>query len=99
LQGEKPPRADAIIAIVSSWPEFLNWAHTLLVAGGVDPNTLSLRDAQEKGWERGLESTDIVITDSLIARRLPDGCAARIFRVVSDSSAAELRAHVEQFFR
>jgi|SRR5688572_17801165 len=99
LRGEKPPRADALIAIISSWPEFLNWSHTMLVAAGVDPNALSIRDAREKGWERGLGSTTLVITDSLVARQLPEGCASRVFKVVSDSSVAELRAHVEQFFR
>jgi GntR family transcriptional regulator len=99
LQGEQPPRADELIAIVSAWPEFLNWSHTLLVAAGVDPNTLSFHDAREKGWQRGLCSTALVITDSLIARQLPDGCRrSRVFRVVSDSSIAELRAHVKQFF-
>jgi DNA-binding transcriptional regulator YhcF (GntR family) len=99
LKGEKAPRADALIAIVSSWPEFLNLSHTMLVAAGVDPNALSVRDAREEGWERGLGSTALVITDSLIARDLPDGCASRVFRVVSDSSVAELRANVEQFFQ
>lgn len=99
LKGEKLPRADALIAIVSRWPEFLNWSHTMLVAAGVDPNALSVRDAREKGWERGLASTAVVITDSLIACQLPDGCASRVFRVISDSSVDELRAHVEQFFR
>jgi hypothetical protein len=99
LQGEKPPPADALIAIVSCWPEFLRWSHTILVAAGVDPNALNFRDAREKGWEKGLRSTAFVITDSLMARHLPAGCDARVFRVVSDSSIAELRAYVEQFFR
>ncbi|HEV7472738.1 MAG TPA: GntR family transcriptional regulator [Pyrinomonadaceae bacterium] len=98
LRGEKLPPPDALIAIVSSWPEFLRWSHTMLVAGGVDPNALSFRDAREPGWEKGLRSTTFVITDSLTARQLPAGCTARVFRVVSDSSIAELRAHVEQFF-
>jgi len=99
LKGEKLPRPDALIAIVSRWPEFLNWSHTMLVAAGVDPNALSVRDAREEGWERGLASTAVVITDSLIARQLPDGCPSRVFRVISDSSVDELLAHVEQFFR
>jgi hypothetical protein len=98
LQGEKQPPADALIAIASCWPEFLSWSHTLLVAAGVDPNALSFRDAREEGWQKGLGATAFVITDSLTARHLPEGCNTRIFRVVSDCSVAELRAHVEQFF-
>jgi DNA-binding transcriptional regulator YhcF (GntR family) len=99
LQGEKLPPADALIAIVSRWPEFLRWAHTILVAAGIDPSALSFRDARETDWERGLQATAFVISDSLMARHLPAGCTARVFRVVSDSSIAELRAYVEQFFR
>ncbi len=98
LRGEKLPSADALIAIASCWPEFLSWSHTLLVAAGIDPNALTIRDARQEGWERGLSSTAFVITDSLTVRNLPEGCSARVFRVVSDSSVAELRAHVEQFF-
>lgn len=97
LQGEKPPPADALIAIVSCWPEFLSWSHTLLVAAGVDPNALTFRDAREDGWERGLGSTAFVITDSLTARYLPRGCASRVFRVVSDSSVAELPAPARDY--
>jgi hypothetical protein len=70
----------------------------MLIAAGVDHNALSLRDAREPGWEKGLRSTAFVITDSLMSPQLPTGCAGRIFRVVSDASIAELRAHVEQFF-
>ena len=41
----------------------------------------------------------VVITDSLMARRPSRRLRPACFRVVSDSSIAELRAHVEQFFR
>jgi len=99
LRGEKYPPPDALIAIVSSWPEFLSWSHTMMIAAGVDPNVLSLRDARKKGWDRGFGSTDLIITDSLNVRKLPKGCTARVFRVVSDSSIAELQAHVRQFFK
>jgi hypothetical protein len=99
LLGEKTPPVDALIAIVSCWPEFLRWTHTILVAAGIDPNALSLRDAREPGWEKGLRSATFVITDSLMSPRLPADCKARVFRVVSDTSIAELRAYVEEFFR
>ncbi len=99
LRGEKLPPPAALIAIVSCWPEFLRWSHTMLVAAGVDPNALSFRDAREKGWQKGLRSAAFVITDSLMARQLPPGCVARVFCVVSDSSIAELQAYVEQFFK
>ena len=99
LRGEKAPPADALIAIVSCWPTFLRWSHTMLIAAGVDPNALSVRDAREKGWEKGLRSMTFVITDSLMASQLPEGCASRVFRVVSDPSVTELRAYVDEFFK
>jgi GntR family transcriptional regulator len=99
LLGETPPPVDALIAIVSRWPDFLRWSHTILVAAGVDPKALTFRDAREKGWEKGLRATAFVITDSVMAHHLPAGCRARVFRVVSDFSLAELRAHVKQFFK
>lgn len=99
LRGEKQPPPDALIAIVSRWPEFLRWSHTILVAAGLDPNALSFRDARQRGWEKGLRSTTLVITDSLVGRQLPAGVTPRVFRIVSDSSRDELRAFVERFFK
>ena len=54
LQGQTRPAADALIAVVSRWPEFLRWARAILVAAGLDPDSLSFRDARERGWQRGL---------------------------------------------
>ena len=99
MRGEKPPPPDAIIAIVSRWAEFLHWSQTILIADGVDPDALTLRDARVRGWEKGLRSATVVITDSLMASRLPRGVAARVFRIISDSSLAELNAYVEQSFK
>ena len=33
FRGETKPSREALVAIVSRWPEFLRWARTLLVAG------------------------------------------------------------------
>ena len=98
LRGEKLPSRDVLIGIVSRWPEFLRWSRIMLVAAGLDADALNFRDAREKGWQKGLSSTQFVITDSQMAARLPPGCTARVFRIISDSSIAELRAYVELFF-
>jgi DNA-binding transcriptional regulator YhcF (GntR family) len=98
LKGEKQPPPDALIAIVSRWPEFLRWSYMILVAAGLDPDALSFRDAREPGWQNGLRSSALVITDSLVARQLPKGPKTRVFRIVSDSSLDDLRAFVERFF-
>jgi DNA-binding transcriptional regulator YhcF (GntR family) len=99
MKGQKPPPRDALIAVVSRWPEFLRWSRTMLVAAGLDPDALSFRDACERGWEKGLRSSAFVITDSVMASRLPAGCAARVFRLISDSSIRELGDYVERFFK
>ena len=97
LKGQTRPPADALIAVVSRWPEFLRWARTILVAAGLDPDSLSLRDARERGWQKGLKSAALVITDALTASALPAGCVMRRFNVLSDSSLDELRGLAQQF--
>jgi GntR family transcriptional regulator len=99
MHGEKVPPLDALIGIVSCWPEFLRRARTILVAAGLNPDALSFRDASEPGWQRGLRSTALVITDSKMAGKIPDGCAVRVFEIISEASIAELRDYVDLFFK
>jgi len=91
LQGQTRPAADALIGVASSSPEILRRIRTILAAAGLDPDGLAFRDARETGWRRGLNACQFVITDVVTARRLPGNCTARVFRVVSDDSIAELR--------
>jgi DNA-binding transcriptional regulator YhcF (GntR family) len=94
IQGKEPPPPDALVAVVSRWPEFLRWARTMLVAAGIDPTALNFRDARERGWQRGLRSSAFVITDALTATHVPLGCDVRVFRIIADSSLEELRSLV-----
>lgn len=96
MQGREPPPPDALVAVVSHWPEFLRWARTMLVAAGIDPAALNFRDARRDGWQRGLRSSAFVITDTLTATLLPKGCDIRIFRIIADSSLDELRNFIKQ---
>ena len=98
MRGQTRPPADALVAIVSRWPEFLRWARTMLVAAGLDADALSFRDARERGWEKGLRSATFVITDSLMAPRIPAGCEVKVFRVLAQSSLQDIREHAERFF-
>jgi len=97
LLGQTRPATGALVAIVSRWPEFLRWARAILVAAGLDPDALSFRDARERGWQRGLKSAALVVTDSLMFRKLPDSCKVLLFKILSDSSLDELRRLAEDF--
>ena len=90
LQGQKPPPPDALVAVVSRWPEFLKWSRAVLIAAGLDADALDFRDAREPGWQRGLRSCAFVITDAVTVKALPAGCDARVFRAISAESIAEL---------
>ncbi len=91
IAGQERPSPDTLVTVVSRWPDFLKWARTILVAAALDPDAMNFRDARERGWQKGLASSPIVITDALTATRLPGGCRTRIFRIISDSSLDELR--------
>ncbi len=91
IAGQERPSADSLVTVVSRWPDFLKWARTILVAAAIDPDAMSFRDARERGWQKGLKSGVIVITDVLNATRLPSGCRAHVFRLIADSSLDELR--------
>jgi GntR family transcriptional regulator len=97
LKGAEPPPRDALVAVVSRWREFLRWAHTILIAAGLDPAALSFRDAREPNWQKGLRASTFVITDALTAGQLPQGCQPRIYRVIADSSISELRSYVGRY--
>jgi GntR family transcriptional regulator len=98
LRGQTRPSPESLVAIVSRWPEFLKWARTMLVAAGLDADALSFRDARERNWEKGLRSAAFVITDSLMAPRIPAGCEVKVFRILADASLKEIRDYSERFF-
>ena len=91
IAGQERPSADSLVTVVSRWPDFLKWARTILVAAALDPDAMSFRDAREPGWQKGLKSSAMVITDALTATQLPAGCRTRVFRIIADSSLDELR--------
>jgi GntR family transcriptional regulator len=97
MQGRTRPSADAFIAVVSRWPEFLRWARAILVAAGLEPDSLSIRNSQERGWQRGLKSAALVVTDSVMVSELPAGCEVSLFTILSDSSLAEIRGIAKDF--
>jgi DNA-binding transcriptional regulator YhcF (GntR family) len=97
LKEEKMPSKDDLIIIVSRWPAFLQYAHSVLAALKIDPDSLSFRDAREPDWQKGLRAGRFVITDAATAEQIPAGVRVRVFRIIADSSLAELQHYVEKF--
>ena len=98
MSGQKRPPADALIAVVSCWPDFLRWSRTILVAAGLDPDALTFRDGREAGWQKGLRTAAFVITDSVMAQKIHANCDKKVFRVISDASIKELKDYSHRFF-
>ena len=97
MTGQRRPAPDEIVTVVSVWPDFLRWARTMLVAVGINPDALVLRDAREPDWKRGLRASALIITESLTAQQLPSGCEARVFQLIADASLEELRQVANEF--
>ena len=64
----------------------------MIVAAGLNPENLLVRDATRPGWKRGLESTSGVICDIVTAQQLPKKCFPIVFRLLHEASIAQLRA-------
>ena len=91
LAGETRPSPDTLISVVSRWPGLLRWGRAVLSAVGIDEEAIELRDARQKGWDRGLDRSGLIVTDSLMATRLPASCRPRVFPVIAQPSLDELR--------
>ena len=97
LQRYMPEHSAELIGIASRWTEFQRIAQTMLIAAGLRPESLLVRDAALPGWKRGLEATSGVVCDTATAEELPEGCFAIAFHLIAESSVAELRAIEARF--
>ncbi|HEX7159513.1 MAG TPA: GntR family transcriptional regulator [Edaphobacter sp.] len=86
-----PVPTGMLVGVASRWPEFLTNARTMLVAAGIDGDSLLLRDAREKEWLRGMEQAEAVVCDVITAKELPLKTRAIPFRLLAESSIAELQ--------
>ena len=91
LEAQTPPAANAIISIVSRSTEFRFWARAMLIAVGLDPECLCEVDANGPDWHERAGAGTLVVSDVVAAREAPAGCDVRVFRVIADSSVAEIQ--------
>lgn len=87
-----PEHAADLVGIASRWSEFQRIAQTMLIAAGLKPESLLVRDATQPGWKRGLEATSGVVCDVVVAEQLPKGCFPLAFRLLGESMLGQLRA-------
>jgi DNA-binding transcriptional regulator YhcF (GntR family) len=96
LQRYMPEHAGELVGIASRWKEFLRIAQMMLVAAGLSPESLLVRDATEPDWERGLEATSGVVCDAVTALELPDGVYALRFTLLDAQTLNGLRGQEER---
>ena len=87
-----PPR-DTVVSIVSRSAEIRLWSRAMLISVGLHPDSLSEVDASRPNWRDRLAQGAVIVADIVAARDLPAGFQARVFRVVADSSIAELKQY------
>ena len=91
IEGQTKPLPDSVIAVVSRSAEIRLWARAMLISVGLDPDSLSEIDASSDGWRDRLVRNAFVVADVIAAGELPAACQPRVFRVIADSSLAELK--------
>lgn len=96
LQRYLPEHAGELIGIASRWAEFQRIAQTLLIAAGLSPESLLVRDAAKPGWKRGLEATSGVVCDAVTALGLPKEAFPLRFTLLDEQTLAALRKQEEQ---
>lgn len=81
-----------LIGVVSHWPEFLAMARTVLIAAGLDADTLVFRDARQPRWNRGLNDVTAILCDTYTATlpSLPSRPHIIVYPFLADSARAEL---------
>jgi GntR family transcriptional regulator len=90
-----PEHAGELVGIASRWGEFQRIAQTLLIAAGLAPESLLVRDAAQAGWKRGLDATSGVVCDAVTALELPPGVFPLRFTLLDAPTLAGLRKQEE----
>ncbi len=93
IEGQTMPPRDMVLSIVSRSTEIRLWSRAMLIAVGLHPDSLSEIDAAIPGWRDRVGHGTLVVADMVAARELPAGCQSRVFRVIADSSIAELKQY------
>ena len=86
-----PQAGGGLIGIASRWSDFFRIANTMLIASGIAPESLVIRDATRPGWKRGLEQCFGIVCDAAIHDHLPEVQHRIAFRLLDEGSLASLK--------
>ncbi len=92
LRGHRRPAPETIVAVASQSQIVRERCRSVLIAAGVPEEALSVIDAGKPGWIDRIQAADIQIADMVTAGRLPDASRVLEFRVLAESSVADLAA-------
>ena len=83
---------EKLLIVASHWPKFLGIARTMLSAAGLQAEALEFRDANEAGWQRGLEQASAILCDSYTAAKtkMPPKPKLFIFPLIAEPAKAML---------
>ena len=87
-----PAPAGVLVAVASRWADFQRIARTMLIAAGMPPEGLLVRDAGRPGWKSGLSAAAAVVCDACTAQELPRGCRGIVFRLLAEPAQAQVKA-------
>lgn len=85
------PSSSDLVAVVSRWEKFLALAKMFLLAVRIEPEALIVRSAKAPDWKNGLQQVSLIICDSVTAKEFPGDKRARVFKLIADSSLADLQ--------
>ena len=81
-----------LIGVASAWPEFITTARTMLIAAGLDSETIIYRDVRKPRWNRGLEQSGAILCDAHTATlpAFPKQAKPIVFQLLADTMRVEL---------
>jgi GntR family transcriptional regulator len=92
-----PLSETGLVFVASSWQPFLEIARTVLVASGIHPDAVLLRNSKDQDWMRGAEAVPAIVCDSRTAEAVPAQIRKIVFHLIAEDSIAALKSW-ERFY-
>ena len=77
-----PQSREHLVAVVSHWPRFLDFARGMLISAGFHADSILPRDTRLPGWDAGLVTAAAVLCDAFTRTLLPSGTSPIVFSLL-----------------